>query len=338
MNLLEPTEWLGGPGSRVMETCDWPARPHGACGMEFLLQVVTFAPGASFSLADDIDGACLFDLHTDGTEDEPPRLEMPGSPPALEWLRETLAGKQPEMKKFHVACWHDDLIGLHERGFVTYIQRPEEKPLTPWYPETGNPTHPHVVENKGKVVGFLARPDKESGDPGPTPWAVCPTGWIAITEAARAHVEKTIDGEMLDWSVLVSDKVAKLLDLGYLDTCAREACIQLENEVRAMMPRHDHQFQLLMERLQSHSFQDQPPPPDPHLADPTSRWISRLKSLARHSDRTLNAELNTLFMQVRAPHLLRLERLDRAAVLAILTRVARMRAFLELTDPDISDR
>jgi len=168
---------------------------------------------------------------------------------------------QPEMKKFHVACWHEDLIDLHERGFVTCIQRPEERPLESRFSETmipaHSPTHPHVIENNGRVVGFLACPDKDSGDPGPTPWAVCPTGWIAKTGAARAFVEETIEWESFDWSALVSDKVAKLLDLGYLDTCAREACIQLENEVRAMLPRHDHQFQMLKEWLRSHSFQDQ---------------------------------------------------------------------------------
>jgi hypothetical protein len=36
----------------------------------------------------------------------------------------------------------------------------------------------------------------------------------------------------MDFSTAISFKVARLFDLGFFDTCIREACVQLEQEIK----------------------------------------------------------------------------------------------------------
>jgi hypothetical protein len=75
---------------------DWPAYPEGEDFRETLFHFAAFPYGTEFVLVDDGDQSVLFIADID-----PVRLDEPY-----------------DQRNFHVCAWHEDLIEMHERGFV----------------------------------------------------------------------------------------------------------------------------------------------------------------------------------------------------------------------------
>ena len=270
---------------------DWPAYPEGDDFRIALLQLTVFPMGTRFVVVDDIDSSLL--LVAD--------------------VRRRVPGKPFDPKNFHIAVWYQDLVELDRRGFVDGVKCVTERA---W--------HQHKWDEllskcpQGATLGFkhphgrfvpLPEPslDDYEDDEEWSPFVVCPSGRISVTSEGRQFLLAHLRTEQMDISNDISAKVAHLFEMGFYDTCIREACVQLEHEIKSA--------------IDSRAWGDR-------LTDSFMKALGNQGQFLESSIRTFRQELRTVFKFIRNDYMHNLSGADEISAYAILFRIARLRSVL----------
>jgi hypothetical protein len=189
---------------------DWPIYPEEHGSDLALLWLTTFPEPTTFKCIDDIDQCCLLLANVKGSN-----------------LNEPFADRN-----FHVAIWHEDLIGLHEKGFVSGV----DGVLTEreWYDRilSDIPPGPYFFELKDGTLKEVEFPrDSDQDDTRPYAAQVAREG-LRVTTAGLSRATSLLANLEDDFKIL-GDRVPPLLTQGYFDTAVREACIGIESRIKA---------------------------------------------------------------------------------------------------------
>lgn len=294
MDLLDHPGNLGAVRGTLLTVhhADWPAYPQGEDFRATLLQLTAFPVDTAFKAMDHIDRSALLIACVRGA-----RVQDPFS-----------------TNNFHIAAWYNDLIELDKRGFIEGIVRVSERQ---WHEAFWRKLLSEIPA--GAQLGYtgsdgiyrrLDPPDFESysNDPEYYEFVLCRDDKVTVTGEGRTFVQQEL-GELKAGIVAsVGDRVCELFERAYYDTCIREACVQLEHEIRG--------------QTRSDAFGDK-------LVE---LFVETIRSEKRHLEshiRTVRQELRALFKFIRNEFMHNLLDADRAATLAILFRVARLRNLLQ---------
>ena len=189
---------------------DWPMYPEEHGDDIALLWLTAFPAGTVFMEIDDID-KCVLLLAEPATKHDP-----------------------YDERNFHVAIWHEDLLELSTKGFVTGVNATTEcgwrrarfatRPvLGPWYTKLDD----------GRLVKIPER-DFEDCDEDVESWVTIDCGGVTVTPLGRAEVSKLLVAPKEEFRNLGA-RVATLLDLTYYDTAVREACVAIEQQIKTWL-------------------------------------------------------------------------------------------------------
>jgi hypothetical protein len=286
---------LGSVGGTLLTIlhADWPAYPEGN-GPDFaLFHLTAFPPDTEFLEVDDIDQCMLF------------MADVPGSDKENKFNE----------RNFHVAVWHEDLLESCKHGWITGVAPTSEWGWKEAQWKKLKTQFPNGFYHSGQKYQLEPpNPEENYLDDLPS-YAILPNGKIKITVEGRNQVQKTIAAQNLDVAADVSPKVAKLLSIGYFDTCLREACVQLEHEVKQFL-KTDEFGNKLVERLADH--------------------IGKSKKYLESFRRTYRQEMRSIFKIIRNNYMHNLVDADLAQAEVMLFRIARARSFLKDLTRDIA--
>ena len=122
-------------------------------------------------------------------------------------------------------------------------------------------------------------------------------------------MRSTLKCEKIDLADLISARVQTLFHLGYLDTCVREACVQLEHEIKSRLGIGAHGDSLV--KCLVEYMRDQNDLPESQI-------------------RTLRQELRSVFKLIRNEFMHNLSDIDETTALVVLVRIGRVRSILKL--------
>lgn len=270
---------------------DWPAYPQGDDFASPLVQLTTFPATTEFMVIDNIDRSVLLVACVHGAK-----------------LDDALAARN-----FHIALWYEDLIELDKRGLLEGITRTTERA---WHEERWRKLISEVPA--GAQVGFksadgtfvpIEEPDfaSYSDEPEYAEFVVFNNDRLKVTAAGRHFVSQELGNLKTEIMNSLGSRVADIFERGYYDTCVREACVQLEHEIRV--------------RAGVDAFGDR-------LVE---LFIEQIRSEKRHLEsylRTLRQELRAVFKFIRNDFMHNLREADVASSLALLVRIARVRTLL----------
>ena len=291
MNILKHPGNLGPSRGSLLTVHhgDWPAYPEGNDHFEALFQFTAFPAGTSFIAVDDMDRALLFIADVKcGTPSEP---------------------RNP--KNFHLAAWHEDLAELQRRGFIEGI-----KPVTErqWFKNRWDKLRslaPEGLFRKGQngELTPIEEPklDDYDDDEEWKPLVATPTDRIQVTTAGRAFVHSSLSGKPIDIAACISEKVQHLFVMKYFDTCIREACVQLECEIKTAVG--------------SEMWGDK-------LTETFIQHLRGKNDFLESVVRTFRQELRSVFKMIRNDFMHNLSEADETTALVILTRISRVRSML----------
>jgi hypothetical protein len=140
------------------------------------------------------------------------------------------------------------------------------------------------------------------------PFVCCPDHKMTVTKSGRDFVFAMITSQGLDIASTISEKVSKIFELGYFDTCIREACVQLEHDIKV--------------RIGSKKFGD-------CLTDEFVDHLRKRNTLLESGIRTFRQELRAVFKLIRNEYMHNLLDADQTSALVVLTRISRMRSCLK---------
>lgn len=270
---------------------DWPAYPQGDDFRAALLQLAAFPTGTAFIAVDHIDQSALFIARVRGAD-----LDKP------------LAARN-----FHIAIWYEDLIDLDRRGFVDGIKRsPRARIEQYWQRLLSEVPEGARVGYRGADGEFvpLEKPDLDSysDDPVYDEFVASGSDRLTITPAGRDFLLQELIATKSNIMTSLGDRVADLFGHKYYDTCIREACVQLEHEIRVRTGADaygDKLVELFIEKVRSDK--------------------KYLESFVR----SFRQELRAVFKFIRNDFMHNLREADSASALAVLFRVARVRSLLQ---------
>jgi hypothetical protein len=266
---------------------DWPAYPEGDDFLEGLFQLSAFPAATSFVAIDDIDRALLLAADVKGANFENPFAA----------------------KNFHIAIWHQDAAELQRRGFIEGIEQGTEQK---WFENQWKEFQSKIpagqsVGMRGPAGEFIPIKGPKLGqyddDPDSMPFVVVPSGRIAVTAAGREFVRSTIRAQSLDIATHISSKAHKLFELGFFDTCVRDACVQLEDQIK--------------KQIGSQAYGDK-------LLDAFAEHLRAKKQMLESDFRTFHQELRAVFKWIRNYYMHNLSEVDEASALVILVRISRV--------------
>lgn len=271
---------------------DWPAYPEGEDFRTPLLQLTAFPPGTQFHVVDDIDRSLLLIADVQC------------------WAPD----KPLDPCNFHVSVWHEDLVEMCRRGYIAGVEgvrvsdwRSEKwaklRSIVPEGAEIGYMDH---VTNDFRAVKERSIESDEDEDALPD-WIVSHGGRISVTESGREYLLQELRSQNVELATAVSAKVARLFELGFFDTCIREACVQLEHEIKL--------------EIKSKQYGDR-------LTESVVKSLRDGPKYLESDIRTFRQELRALFKLVRNEYMHNLFEADMITAYAILFRVARIRAML----------
>ena len=274
---------------------DWPAYPQGDDFRAALLQLTAFPGHTEFVAVDHIDQSALFIACVRGA-----KLDKPFA-----------------ARNFHIAIWYEDLIELDRRGFVDGIKcSPRARIAQYWRRLLSEAPEGARVGYKGADGEFvpLEKPDFDSysDDPAYDEFVVSRSDLLTITPAGRDFVLQELVATKTDIMTSLGDRVADLFGREYYDTCIREACVQLEHEIRVYTGADawgDKLVESFVEKVRSD------------------------KKYLESSVRSFRQELRAVFKFIRNDFMHNLREADSASALAVLFRVARVRSLLQ-TPPE----
>jgi hypothetical protein len=270
---------------------DWPAYPYDS-SLEALFQLAAFPTGTKFLVIDDIDRALLLLANIRGAD-----LQKP-------------FGKE----NFHVAVWHEDLAELSRQGFVEGV-----KPMTEqeWREFRRKELQ---IKVERRPIGFSdgtgnfipisgPSPGQYEDDPDWMPFIGAPDGRILVTTKGREFVRASLKLQHFDIGLSISNKVQKLFELQFFDTCVREACVQLEYEIK--------------QHLRSEAYGER-------LTTAFTKALREQQLLLESAVRTLGQEVRSVFKLIRNNFMHNLTEVDDIGALVILIRISRARSLLHL--------
>lgn len=159
---------------------DWPAYPEGDDFSTPLLQLTAFPPHTEFIVVDDIDRSLLLIADV--------RCGAPDKP--------------FDPRNFHIAIWHEDLIELHNRGFVTGVECITERQwhLQQWLNLRSKvpPGAEIGLDCSGSFIP-LAEPafEEHENDSDWTPLVRASEGRISVTPQGRQFLLQELEAEDL---------------------------------------------------------------------------------------------------------------------------------------------
>ncbi len=252
----------------------------------FPVHCVSF--GTEFTVIDDIDKSLLFLAAVKGGNPDEPF----------------------DPRNFHVAAWHEDLTELENKKFIDGI-------------ETGTERQWHQVRWKefystipgGAKIGFKDKQGKfvpinepsfdvYEDDEEWKPFVVAPSGRIRVTNLGRNFVHTAIESQHPNIASSISEKIRRLFELEFFDTCIREACVQLEHEIKI--------------QIKSDAWGDR-------LIDEFIRYLQDQRQFLESTVRTLRQELRSIFKLIRNDYMHNLLEADKTTALVILFRISRAR-------------
>jgi hypothetical protein len=256
---------------------DWPIYPeeHGP-GLA-LLWLTAFPSETVFRKIDDIDRCILL-------------------------LAEPQIKPDPfDEQNYHVAIWHEDLATLSMDRFISGAESATEKSweMNRWakFPD------PIGVIIDGKFIES-PRPDFDDFDDERARWALVATEGLRVTADGRSKVADYL-AEEGDLQAL-GDKVNTLFKMSYFDTALREACVEIEYDIKTWLGTDAFGVKLI-EAFSARLTRD-----------------GYLNTFVR----TLRTELRLTFRFIRNEFAHNIVELDVAAGKANLLRLARLRHLL----------
>uniref|UniRef100_Q01TP9 Uncharacterized protein n=1 Tax=Solibacter usitatus (strain Ellin6076) TaxID=234267 RepID=Q01TP9_SOLUE len=218
-----------------------------------------------------------------------------------------------DLQNFHVAVWYEDLAELHNRDFISGITCVTEREwqIRKW-------EHLRSLAPAGSEFGYedpngrfvpLDEPSFQEFDDDANwrSFVVSDEGRISVTDKGCRFMLNELQAENVDFSTTISPKVARLFGLGFFDTCIREACVQLEHEIKVRIGSADYGEKL------------------------TQSFISTLRAksgLLESYVRTFRQELRTVFKFIRNDYMHNLLEADEVTAYSILFRIGRIRSVL----------
>jgi hypothetical protein len=293
MDIFEHPGNLGSVRGTILTVhhADWPAYPQGDDFRVPLLHLTAFPPGTKFIVADDIDQSLLLIADVQRSKPDAPY----------------------NAKNFHIAVWHEDLRELDKRGFINGIEAVSERQ---WQEEQWKKLMSSVPE--GAHIGYkghdgefipIREPnfDDYEDDVDWSGFVVSRGGAVRITDEGRRFLLAELRAEHLDLADAIGDRVAHLFGIGYYDACIREACVQLEHEIKTCTG--------------SEAWGDQ-------LVEAFVGKMRAERIFLESYVRTFRQELRTVFKFIRNDFMHNLREADEASAHAILFRIARVRSML----------
>jgi hypothetical protein len=273
---------------------DWPAYPQGDNFYTPLIQLTAFPPGTEFVVVDDMDQSFLLVADVEGKE-----------------LKDCY-----DERHFHIAVWHEDLREMHEREMVDGVEPVSHRR---WYEEFWRRTREGLPEgatlyyegDDGEKVQ-VPEPNFDEYDDDFIEYVICSSRRLRVTNSGR---ETLLTELRTNWNELregVGERTTHLFELGYFDTSIREACVQLEDEIKKY--------------LGSKKWGNQ-------LAEEFIIKLRDEKKILESHLRTYRQELRTVFKFVRNDYMHNLRDADEAAAYAMLFRIARARSMLAEARP-----
>ena len=271
---------------------DWPAYPQGDDFHQTLFQFATFPKSTGFVAIDDIDRVLLM------------MADAPGSR-----LNDPL-----NVRNFHIAAWHEDIATMQTQGFIEGVRSATEEE---WQKARWDDLLSSVPE--GSKIGFrdsdgnfveLQPPPlpNESEDDEYTPFVIVPSKRISVTDRGREHIYSFLRQEPLELAEEISPRVSELYHLQYYDTCVREACVQLEHEIKGL--------------IDSRTWGDR-------LVEEFIKYMGEETKSLESSIRTYRQELRTIFKLIRNDYMHNLQEIDGLAAYCILFRISRARSVIK---------
>lgn len=268
---------------------DWPAYPLGENFYTPLMQLTAFPPEAEFVLVDDMDQSFLLVADVEGTK-----------------LKDLY-----DEKHIHVAVRHDDLLEMHGRGIIDGVEPITERRWHEEHYKRFREGIPEVAtlyykDNDGEMIP-MPEPDFKDYDTDFLGHVMCSTRRLRVTPGGRQLLLSVLREQWTDLRDGVGDRVTHLFELRYYDTAIREACVQLEVEIKRY--------------LATNKFGNK-------LVEQFVNKIRDEKKILESYLRTYRQELRTVFRFIRNDFMHNLRAADEPAAYAMLFRIARARSML----------
>ncbi len=290
---------LDGARGAIALHADWPAYPEGGDFHESLIQLSAFPPQTEFILADDIDETVLLVANVSNSD-----------------LKDMFCENN-----FHISLWHEDLKRLHKLEYLegvdvlldleTEISEWEMKKLEELIEKAASfsqhgckktasksglgkesyPNSQYVLQEKKAIkelAFFMTRKKKK----------------IMVTNAGRSYICKYIEGREKNILKNSGERIARIFEMGYYDTSVREACVQLESEIRKYVSSGSWGNNLVREYISK---------------------LRREEVFIESYVRNLGQELRTLFKFIRNDYMHNMVDTDRASALTIMYRVEKIK-------------
>lgn len=293
MTLQDHPGYLGFTSQGVIAIhADWPIYPEENGADIALLWLTVFKPNTVFKCIDDIDCCCLFiaDVNSDN-------LAQPF-----------------DIKNFHLAVWHEDILYLNENGFITGVSAITERR---WY-EIKYSEQPETLYYRGDdgqliQINFLENLDEYDDEVDSCP-EFSETG-ITVTNKGWKYITEFLSQEPLNFSETLGERVVKLFDLEYYDTSVREACIGLEVRIKKYLGSQRYGDKLVEE------------------------YISQIRTKGNFIEsfiRTFRGELRSVFKFIRNDFMHNFIDINRTQANSILIRISRVTEVVNTLESSIN--
>lgn len=305
MTLLDPQKFpglLSGERGRLAIHANWPAYPCGESWREPLYRLTAFPAGTDFVVVDDLDGAVLLAADVPCAKLADPLHEA----------------------NFHIGVWHEDLIELSRSGLIegakpTNLEewksrekaalRASVRELTGDLRGSEPTLHARIGDRMIDVSSLLASEECEDEDLPDAPHTRClfPSGRIRTSTRSAELVETELARLQPDVPSLISPRVSRIFEMGFYDTAVREACVELEFQIKEVS-----NSSLYGDKLINHV-----------CAMPRGR-----KSVLNSWKVNFRQEVRSLFKMTRNPFMHALKDISKAQCLSLLVRVQRVKSGL----------
>jgi hypothetical protein len=270
--------------------CDWPIYPEGEDFRETLFHFSAFPHGTEFVEVDDCDRSILF-------------------------VADVSSGKLSEpyhRRNLHVCSWHEDLIDMHNRGFITGVKLVTQNAYDcgRWNKilDEFNTDRLHTtIDGELREIPGPAREPDDNDEP--QDWVLLPSKRISVTNTGIQFILNEIKHADIDFSETLSPTVSKLLEDGLYDTAVREACVTLEHSIKT--------------KLESNKYGDR-------LTDEFFDHLRNEENVLESSLRTYSQELRRVFKLVRNLYMHNLNTIDEPTALVLLFRIARVKTAVDV--------
>ena len=292
MNLEDFPGYLGFTSQGVIAIhADWPMYPA-EHGQEVALNSLgQFPRGSVFRLIDDIDQCWLF------VRDNEP----------------VVSGHPFGDNNFHAALWEEDahellrcgyIVGAYEITFGDWVERQRKR----WEGRVWESSPGHFVPVP------IPGPDDFGDEHESLRLIVADTG-IQLTTTGWSELQRRLAERMDSLHPLILDHAVPIARIAHFDAAVREACVQLEARLRAIV-RHNSSGQALVEKFI-------------HKLNSSGKFVSAYVKVLR-------GELRTAFKFVRNDFMHELKTIGETECFAILSRVSALQRKLDAYETELA--